>query len=232
MRSDRGDAWDSNSGDPFDSVDRGDWDEADWEAFLFREDALNAKYQELYETLRDHPNRDELIAREMRWNLPEDLFGGPPDAFDQPPEDCPEDEAPEGDEGHGEAFAADLEAIPAFGMARSYALAVERQVTARLRDGVAADADASHAVRAAVDVSERIASGHGIGYERESLCGNIACCKRALVSLAECLDSLLTLRSRGVLAPGEANELLSSGQRLAETVAQRVEELRGCVWWR
>ena len=222
MYRDGDDSWDPYLGDQHEGVNRQDWDEVDWEEFLLRQDALNAKYQELYETLRDHPDRDALIAREMRWNLPDDALGGPP---------TDEGDLDDDEWASEEAFVADLDTIPAYRQGQGFALAVDRQLTARLRERVSSDEDAARAVRAAVDVSNHIASGHGIGYERDTLCGNIACCNRALRGLAECFDSLLALRRRGVLPPAEADELLDGGREANEAIAQRIDELRRRVWW-
>jgi len=235
MSKNRDDAWNAYPGDQFDSLNRADWGEDDWEAFLLRQDALNAKYQELYETLRDHPRRDELIAREMGWHLPQglsDARGGVSDGASGRPEDGDPPLGPEGDEGFDAPASEELDAIPAYRMAQDYALAVERQLTARLRDSLAADEDAARSARAAVDVSAEIANGHSLGYDRDSLCGNIACCKRGLGSLAECMDGLLALRQRGVVLPSEADELLRRARQLGDGLSQRIEELRRRVWWR
>jgi len=219
------DARDEYPREPMNRVNRADWDEDDWEAFLLRQDALNAKYQELYETLHDHPRRDELIAREMGWRLPERQCASCTGACGQSPgEEPPEEESSESFE--------DIEEIPAYRLAQQYALAVERQLTARLRDHLGADEDAARAIRNAVEISAHLANGHGLGYERESLCGNIACCKRALGSLAECMDDLLALRQRGVVLPSEADESLRRGREVGECLHQRTDELRRRVWWR
>lgn len=44
------------------------WDEYDWERFLQQQDRKTEKYMELLERFIDHPNRDQLIAREMGWS--------------------------------------------------------------------------------------------------------------------------------------------------------------------
>jgi hypothetical protein len=219
------DARDEHPREPMNRVNRADWDEDDWEGFLLRQDALNAKYQELYETLHDHPRRDELIAREMGWRLPERQCASCNGACGQSPgEEPPEEESAESFE--------DVEEIPAYRLAQQYALAVERQLTARLRDNLGADEDAARAIRNAVEISVHLANGLGLGYERDSLCGNIACCKRALGSLAGCMDDLLALRQRGVVLPSEADELLRRGREVGECLHQRTDELRRRVWWR
>jgi hypothetical protein len=43
------------------------WDEYDWERFLQQQDRKTERYMELLEKYIDHPNRDQIIAREMGW---------------------------------------------------------------------------------------------------------------------------------------------------------------------
>ena len=44
------------------------WDEYDWERFLQQQDRKTEKYMELLERYIDHPNRDQIIARELGWH--------------------------------------------------------------------------------------------------------------------------------------------------------------------
>ncbi|MGI8820546.1 MAG: hypothetical protein ACR2ID_06750 [Chthoniobacterales bacterium] len=43
------------------------WDEYEWERFLQQQDHKTDKYMELLEKYLDHPQRDQIIAREMGW---------------------------------------------------------------------------------------------------------------------------------------------------------------------
>src|ERR1051325_908995 len=43
------------------------WDECDWERFLQQQDRKTERYMELLEKYIDHPDRDQIIAREMGW---------------------------------------------------------------------------------------------------------------------------------------------------------------------
>ncbi|MFN2507694.1 MAG: hypothetical protein ABR589_02865 [Chthoniobacterales bacterium] len=43
------------------------WDEYEWERFLQQQDHKTEKYMELLEKYLDHPQRDQIIAREMGW---------------------------------------------------------------------------------------------------------------------------------------------------------------------
>jgi hypothetical protein len=210
---------------PFEGFLRADWDEDDWEEYLAQQDLLHAKYDELFETLRDHPRRDDLIAAELHAALPEARGpdpGGP---------GCDECRGAEDGPPPCERAAEELDAIPAYRLAHEYALALERDLAARFPD-LDEDEDAGRILHAASEAADRVAGGHCIGYDRDTLCGNIACCRRALGSLAECFDGLLALRKRGVLPPPHVDRLLVTGQRVGEAVAQRIDELRSKVWWR
>ncbi len=48
------------------------WDEYQWERFLQQQDRKTEQYFELFEKYQDHPDRDEIIAREMGWSASED----------------------------------------------------------------------------------------------------------------------------------------------------------------
>lgn len=47
------------------------WDEYQWERFLQQQDRKTEQYFQLFEQYENHPERDEIIAREMGWNQPE-----------------------------------------------------------------------------------------------------------------------------------------------------------------
>jgi hypothetical protein len=48
------------------------WDEYQWERFLQQQDRKTEQYFQLFEKYERHPDRDEIIAREMGWNGEED----------------------------------------------------------------------------------------------------------------------------------------------------------------
>lgn len=48
------------------------WDEYQWERFLQQQDQKTEQYFALFEKYQDHPDRDEIIAREMGWNQSDD----------------------------------------------------------------------------------------------------------------------------------------------------------------
>ena len=54
-------------GNPEDQPERV-WDEYQWERFLQQQDRKTEHYMDLLEKYMDHPDRDQIIAREMGWN--------------------------------------------------------------------------------------------------------------------------------------------------------------------
>src|SRR4051812_12908204 len=78
------------------------WDEYDWERFLQQQDRKTEKYMELLEKYIDHPERDQIIAREMGWThlLNEDSERWAEEVeelFDEEMQDDDDDDETEGD---------------------------------------------------------------------------------------------------------------------------------------
>jgi hypothetical protein len=63
------------------------WSEEEWLADMKRNDARADRFGELLETLRDDPNREEVIAREMGWGRLAAQNNDDTDADDDTPED-------------------------------------------------------------------------------------------------------------------------------------------------
>jgi hypothetical protein len=80
-------------------------------------------------------------------------------------------------------------------------------------------------------VAAKIAGGHGMGYQDESLCGNIVCCKRSLEAAQRSLQSLRELASRHPPLSIPLAPLLQEGQEIAQLVEGHIAELRSRVWW-
>ena len=78
-------------------------------------------------------------------------------------------------------------------------------------------------------VQDYIAAGHDIGYEEETLCGNIALCRRAMSALARCEQCLERIAGKD----REAHGALVSRAGVAKAfLTRRIQELRDMVWWR
>ena len=229
--------------EPVFDVPRDEWDERDWEQFLQRADARTAKYQELYETLAQHPQRDTLIAHEMGWEEELKGCGGS--------EKCPscrrrcECEAyemmrlvAEPKEMDEDPDSADLIAcfeqlrdVPAYCQAQDFSSRVEEYLREHL-PGLIDDHDVRGTLFAAQLVPAQVAGGHGIGYDRASLCGNIANCKRAMRSLDDCLECLGQLHCRRLMPSPAAYAFIREAESVRVELDRWIEALRARVWWR
>lgn len=215
----------------------GEWDEHQWERFLQRADARAAKFQELLETLLDHPDRDRIISREMGWER-ESLACAEEG-------ECPSCERRMDCEAyemmmltdHGPSLEDDpdakdladcfdeLQDVPAYTLSQSFA----EEVCAFLRSHAAAridDEDVRAALLCAMTTPAQIAGGHGIGYDGDAINGNIANCKRALRNLTACADALRELDLRGLAAAKEVARLRARADEVALAIHQWIETLR------
>jgi hypothetical protein len=228
----------------FDAPDYGEWDENDWERFLQRADARTAKFQELFETLAHHPHRDHLIAREMGWEEELKECGGAASK-------CPscdkrftceayemlrlmsEPERLDDDPDAADLVSCfeQLREIPAYVCAQDFATQLEDLLERRTQRWNG-DEEARRALFAAQMVSAQVAGGHGIGYERDSLCGNIANCKRALRSLQACREQFPILQQRGLILPDDLLTLSAQAEQVSAEIRRWIENLRARIWWR
>jgi hypothetical protein len=213
------------------------WTEDIWERFLQQADARAARYQDLFETLLDHPDRDRLVAEEMGWTRKLDDCA-------EADEDCSEcrrrvgceryemlnllSEAEERTDDPGDDMCralADLDQIPPYCSAHQFGLrmfAVVGGAELEQDDGE----DLIAAMRGVQTAAAQIAGGHGIGYERDSISGNIANCKRAQKNIDMCVTSLRHLSDTGVLPEALGAALSASASAVAKDVADWIDLLR------
>jgi hypothetical protein len=78
-------------------------------------------------------------------------------------------------------------------------------------------------------VGANLAGGHGLGYDEETLCGNIVKCKWALGDCRFCSEMLDLVHSK-TADPG-VEDLLRQSRQLEATIQERIERLRARVWW-
>jgi hypothetical protein len=78
-------------------------------------------------------------------------------------------------------------------------------------------------------VGANLAGGHGLGYDDESICGNIVKCRWALSDCEFCREMLEQLHQQ----TGEETyaKLVEESRHLADTVRERIARLRKRVWW-
>ena len=219
-----------------------EWDEDTWERFLKREDTRTAKFEELLETLGDQPDRNQVIMDELKLRTP---FGGK-----CPHEDCakcsskddcevhemrlifewPEDDSLDSELDEIATIFEEVERIPAYQQAHKFSLMLQAYFSMP-RDGGRAGMTPMRRdeiwtlLDTAALVAAQVAGGHGIGYEPDCICGNIANCKRALRNAAGCLRYV---RDMG-LPETDAIALTNSAGRVCAAISGWIEELRSRV---
>ena len=82
---------------------------------------------------------------------------------------------------------------------------------------------------AAGKIGANLAGGHGLGYEEDTICGNIVKCRWALAECEFVIETLDFLASRS--RRPEYITLLPQARQLRELVADRITKLRARVWW-
>jgi hypothetical protein len=221
------------------SSDDRPWTEEQWEQLFKESDARSAKFGELLETLHGDPNRDEIIAHEMGWDLRDREPSENEVPFDE------EDEEFEAAELDGLDSEDDfleftrrkeesLEAIPAYSRGYKWGALVRLTLQPHFDDGddeLEPDDPLVEAYSHSLIVAAKVAGGHGMGYDDEVLCGNIVCCKRALQAAERSLQALEELQEQGTLPSESIQPLLVEGREVRHLVEQHIAELRSRVWW-
>jgi hypothetical protein len=78
-------------------------------------------------------------------------------------------------------------------------------------------------------VGANLAGGHGLGYDEETLCGNIVKCRWALADCEFCREMLEQLAER--TGRGIYRSLAEQCRQLAGHIRDRIARLRERVWW-
>lgn len=78
-------------------------------------------------------------------------------------------------------------------------------------------------------VGANLAGGNGLGYDDDSICGNIVKCRWALADCEFCREMLGHLHER--TGRTEFAELHLQAQELSAAIQERIARLRARVWW-
>jgi hypothetical protein len=78
-------------------------------------------------------------------------------------------------------------------------------------------------------VGANLAGGHGLGYDEESICGNIVKCRWALADCEFCREMLGHLYQR--TGQAEFEEMCRDAGELSAAITDRITRLRKRVWW-
>lgn len=234
-------------------------DEEQWEALLKESDLKAARFGEILETVHDHPDRDDLIARHMGWDRPDDAEGddeGDPgfDAAAIMEEAAAEVEAEKAErERLGQSDAdddddpfAEIEReerqIPAYKLANDVGLRMHEALQPFMKARVPDDPEEwdrdeiderlGEAYIGCMIAAAKIVGGHAMGYEDDVICGNIANVKRGMAAAEKAEAALLWLRDERALPADLVETLLPDVRAVIEAVKGHIETLRARVWWR
>jgi hypothetical protein len=206
---------------------------------LHRNEKLMDKYMAV---LGDNPDWD-------KWKNPEDLYNKVHFNIDPPVRDEAEEEIePEAEEEPEEASDVDWigEANEAAqpvvedatddededpGVNGDYAATAKqaREFACHVFDLEKLPGNAELLYLSAGKVGANLAGGHGLGYDEDSICGNIVKCRWALSDCEFCREMLEQLHAQ----TGEAKfaTLVEESRRLGDSIRERIARLRQRVWW-
>ncbi|MFQ5568886.1 MAG: hypothetical protein ACE5G0_04375 [Rhodothermales bacterium] len=199
------------SGDP--PFDDEVWDEERWEAFLRDRDKLVDRYMELiFRFTQKYPQPDpddvdayaawrsnlRAVLRDGGWRRDDMIL--PLFWFDEEHAEDQTEQDPDILGGTGmfredDAFddlLDDVARLPLY--QRAFALSAEVFEWAHALSGDVKDSTLVHFCSHVSQIPANIARGHGIGYEREAMGGNIACAKRGLADANTALDLLRQMK--------------------------------------
>lgn len=212
------------------------WDEERWEAFLRENDRRLARYMELlFGFISDNPPPERRNAEAFRgWEealrrflsskgfAPDDVFprfleGEGDDAGDM--STLPLDEPDNG--GRLDPF----RTRAVYGRASDLAddvLEWSNALPARSKDSTFV-----HFCSHVTQIPGHLAKGHGIGYEKDTLGGNIACAKRGLAAANEALSLLRSMKTAAFLPEETYLRFYERLFELRNMLGIYVQDLRG-----
>lgn len=207
------------------------WTEDDWERFMVENERLMDRYEQVW---KDHPDR--------RWDDPLDLYykvhydldlGEEPARSSLPRPPVPSEEPTHAVEpavpGPPDEVD-DFRGITAYQLAYAFSLGLldylKRFHTRQPGRDLLVEAVCRHGLRIAAD----IAGGHGLGYDEETLCGNIVKNRWALNHAQEAQQLLIQLAQRESAAP-ELAALQAQLPPLITALRNRIASLRTKAWW-
>lgn len=209
-------------------------DEVWWERELHRNEKLMDKYMAV---LGDNPDWD-------KWQNPEEVFDRIEREMDaaelkQAEEEAPEASAAEADDKWLDEAEAGFDESdedwedpdsnpevnanyePVATRARRFALAVF--------DLEKMPGNAELLFLSAGKIGANLAGGHGLGYDEESICGNIVKCRWALSDCEFCREMLEQLRDK--TGDSRYGNLAIEASAISELIRERIARLRKRVWW-
>lgn len=211
------------------------WDEDRWEAFLRESDKRVSRYMDLlFGFLTDHPPPDvsdteayrawrEQLKRFLREN-----------GFEYDPGFSETHDADEGTslfDVEEMAFEPDdVEALESFRdipvYRKAFDLATQILEWTNALPGDVKDSALVQFCSSITQVPANIAKGHGIGYELDTIGGNIACAKRALNAANSALDLLREMKPAAYMEPDFYRNVYEQTYEVRNMLGLYVQDLR------
>ena len=202
------------------------WDEHRWEEFFRESDKQTEKYSRLLDKYMDHPDRDRLIAEEMGWNhiLDEDDYENKEWMNEVFLDELEDGEKWKQLTGFEPTDFDSVENLPLYKKAFEFTIGAMEMVDEHLAD--VEDKSVHTFCRTVTVPPAKIAGGFGMGFEIESLGGNIANCKRGLTAANKMLDSLYEIGDKELLDHDLYLELHGQAKEVRDELAVYIVELR------
>ena len=205
-------------------------DEEEWERRLLENERLKDKYEKVW---NENPDR--------RWEDPHDLYlkahygidlGEDFKAPEENKKSVDETDSAGGDElPESPSLIDELESVPAYRLALDFGCRAAdylNQLKARNpEEGSLHQRFAYHRLRIAAD----IAGGHGLGYDEETLCGNIVLNRWALEHAKKSGMLLRDIEKCSCASPVTVEVFQRLGE-LQKELESRITDLRKQVWWK
>ncbi len=200
------------------------WDEYEWERFLQQQDRKTEQYFSLFEQYANHPDRDEIIAREMGWNQQVDEDDDEEDGEEWmevvAEESAEEEESEEEDDDEDSDDLDELQDSEVYLQSmelnrRVFAIVEERP---ELKDHPVA---VELATRVAICGAKLAAALCGDDYSEVGM--TIAYLKRSLKAANDSLGALIRLRDAGLLK----DEDVSDCTELIFPIRERIVDMMG-----
>ena len=207
------------------------WTEEDWERFMMENEHLMDRYEQVW---KDHPNRRWDDPLDLYYKVHYDLDLGEEPARPSPPRPpVPSEEPthavePEGPEPPTEVD--DFRGVAAYQLAYAFSLALLDYLKRFHTRQPGRDPLVEEACRHGLRIAADIAGGHGLGYDEETLCGNIVKNRWALNHALETQELLTQLAQRDGTAP-ELAALQPQLPPLIAALKSRIASLRAKAWW-
>jgi hypothetical protein len=202
------------------------WDEHRWEEFFRESDKRTDKYILLIEQYMDHPDRDRIIAEQMGWTH---RLNESNDEDKDWLADFDMDEYEEGEEwkrltGYEPTDFDQFDDLPIYQKAHDFAVDAKKMLNKNFADR---DDESIQAFSRYVTIPPaKIAGGFGFGFDRESIGGNIANCKRGLYAANKVLDALYDIGEKELFDRELYLEYYSRAKEIRDELGIYIVELR------